>query len=144
MKKLIPIIIALVLLAACGQSYEETKRITREQRREAWRKDSAALKIAVMPTLDCLPLFVAQEYELFDTVNGGVRLKLYNAQMDCDTAVLRGRVEGAVTDLCGCNECLLATGDQPQCPYQTAEAVGRQDGGHDALLCNRPADGCGS
>ena len=99
MKKLIPIIIALVLLAACGQSYEETKRITREQRREAWRKDSAALKIAVMPTLDCLPLFVAQEYELFDTVNGGVRLKLYNAQMDCDTAMERGRVEGTVTDL---------------------------------------------
>ena len=98
MKKLIPIIV-VILLAACGQSYEETKRITREQRREAWRKDSAALKIAVMPTLDCLPLFVAQKYELFDTVNGGVRLKFYNAQMDCDTAVLRGRVEGAVTDL---------------------------------------------
>ena len=99
MKKLIPMVVALVLLAACGQSYEETKRITREQRREAWRKDSAALKIAVMPTLDCLPLFVAQQYELFDTVNGGVRLKFYNAQMDCDTAVQRGRVEGFVTDL---------------------------------------------
>ena len=99
MKKLIPMIVALVLLAACGQSYEETKRITREQRREAWRKDSAALKIAVMPTLDCLPLFVAQQYELFDTVNGGVRLKVYQAQMDCDTAVQRGRVEGFVTDL---------------------------------------------
>ena len=100
MKRLLPMIMALVLLlAACGQSYEETKRISREQRREAWRKDSAALKIAVMPTLDCLPLFVAQEYELFDTVNGGVRLKFYNAQMDCDTAIQRGRVEGAVTDL---------------------------------------------
>ena len=99
MKKLIPMVVALVLLAACGQSYEETKRITREQRREAWRKDSAALKIAVMPTLDCLPLFVAQQYELFDTVNGGVRLKVYQAQMDCDTAVQRGRVEGFVTDL---------------------------------------------
>lgn len=99
MKKLIPIIIALVLLAACGQSYEETKRITREQRREAWRKDSAALKVAVMPTLDCLPLYVAQYYQLFDSLNGGVRLKFYNAQMDCDTAILRGRVEGAVTDL---------------------------------------------
>ena len=85
MKKLIPMVVALVLLVACGQSYEETKRITREQRREAWRKDSAALKIAVMPTLDCLPLFVAQQYELFDTVNGGV--------------VQRGRVEGFVTDL---------------------------------------------
>ena len=99
MKKLIPMVVALVLLVACGQSYEETKRITREQRREAWRKDSAALKIAVMPTLDCLPLFVAQQYELFDTVNGGVRLKVYQAQMDCDTAVQRGRVEGFVTDL---------------------------------------------
>jgi NitT/TauT family transport system substrate-binding protein len=99
MKKLIPMIVALVLLVACGQSYEETKRITREQRLEAWRKDSAALKIAVMPTLDCLPLFVAQQYELFDSVNGGVRLKVYQAQMDCDTAIQRGRVEGFVTDL---------------------------------------------
>ena len=99
MKKLIPIIVALLLLAACGQSYEETKRITREQRREAMRKDSAALKVAVMPTLDCLPLYVAQYYQLFDTLNGGVRLKFYNAQMDCDTAILRGRVEGVVTDL---------------------------------------------
>ena len=99
MKKLIPMIVALVLLVACGQSYEETKRITREQRLEAWRKDSAALKIAVVPTLDCLPLFVAQQYELFDSVNGGVRLKVYQAQMDCDTAIQRGRVEGFVTDL---------------------------------------------
>lgn len=99
MKKLIPVVIALLLLAACGQSYEETKRITREQRREAMRKDSVALKVAVMPTLDCLPLYVAQYYQLFDTLNGGVRLKFYNAQMDCDTAMLRGRVEGVVTDL---------------------------------------------
>jgi NitT/TauT family transport system substrate-binding protein len=99
MKKLIPIITVLLLLAACGQSYEETKRITREQRREAMRKDSAALKVAVMPTLDCLPLYVAQYYQLYDTLNGGVRLKFYNAQMDCDTAILRERVEGAVTDL---------------------------------------------
>ena len=92
-------VVAVLLVAACGQSYEETKRITRQQRLEAWRKDSAALKIAVMPTLDCLPLYVAQKYELLDTALGGVRLKLYQAQMDCDTALLRGRVEGAMTDL---------------------------------------------
>ena len=91
--------LTVLLIAACGQSYEETKRITREQRREAFRRDSAALKIAVMPTLDCLPLFVAQQYELFDSVEGGVRLKFYMAQMDCDTAIQRGRVEGVVTDL---------------------------------------------
>ncbi len=89
----------LLLLTACGQSYQETKRISRENRREAARKDSAALKIAVMPTLDCLPLYVARHYELFDTLRGGVRLKFFMAQMDCDTALERGRVEGAITDL---------------------------------------------
>ena len=99
MKKIAFIIIGITLLAACGQSYEETKRISREQRREAMRRDSAALKIAVMPTLDCLPLFVAQQEQLFDTVNGGVRLKMYQAHMDCDTAFERRRVEGMITDL---------------------------------------------
>lgn len=86
-------------MAACGQSYEETKRLSRQQRLEAARKDSAALKVAVMPTLDCLPLFVAQHYNLYDTLRGGVRLKYFKAQMDCDTALQRGRVEGMVTDL---------------------------------------------
>ena len=99
MRRIIPMICCLMLLAACGQSYEETKRIARENRRLALKKDSAALKIAVMPTLDCLPLYVAEQYELFDTLNGGVRLKLFHAQMDCDTALERGRVEGAMTDL---------------------------------------------
>ena len=79
----------LLLLIACGQSYEETKRQNRQQRREAMRRDSAALKIAVMPTLDCLPLYVAEYYQLFDTINGGVRLKYFKAQIDCDTAIER-------------------------------------------------------
>ena len=100
MRKLLLIVaVVLLLLAACGHSYEETKRITRQQRRAAWQKDSAALKIAVMPTLDCLPLFVAQQERLLDTVYGGVRLKYFAAQIDCDTAFERGHVEGMVTDL---------------------------------------------
>ena len=99
MRNLIILFLGVLLLAACGQSYEETKRLTREQKREAARKDSAALKVAVMPTMDCLPLFVAQHYNLYDTLRGGLRLKYYMAQMYCDTALMRGRVEGSVTDL---------------------------------------------
>ena len=89
----------MLLMVACGQSYEETKRMTRKQRLEAMRKDSAAFKIAVLPTLDCLPFYVAEQEGWLDTLNGGVRLKHYMAQMDCDTAFYRGRVEGMVTDL---------------------------------------------
>jgi ABC-type nitrate/sulfonate/bicarbonate transport systems, periplasmic components len=99
MKKIVFAIIGLMLLVACGQSYEETKRQNRQQRREAMRKDSAALKVAVMPTLDCLPMYVAEYHQLFDTLNGGVRLKHFMAQIDCDTAMERNRVEGTVTDL---------------------------------------------
>ena len=88
----------LLVLAGCGQSYEETKRLSREQRKKIVREDSAALKIAVMPTLDCLPLFIAKDHHLFDTIVD-IRLKRYTAQMDCDTAMMRGRVEGVVTDL---------------------------------------------
>jgi len=99
MKKMILAIVCLLLIAACGQSYEETKRIKRQQQREAMRKDSAMLKVAVMPTLDCLPLYVARQEQLFDTIHGGVLLRVYQAQMDCDSAFLRGHVEGMVTDL---------------------------------------------
>ncbi|MBR1411346.1 MAG: ABC transporter substrate-binding protein [Prevotella sp.] len=98
MKKLLIGIIALLVLAACGQSYEETKRLSRQQRLRLWREDSAALKIAVMPTLDCLPIYVAKERQMFDTAVD-IRLKRYKAQMDCDTALIRGRAEGAITDL---------------------------------------------
>lgn len=99
MRKFLYTMISLILLSACGQSYEETKRLSRQQRREAMRRDSAALKVAVMPTLDCLPMYVAEYHQLYDTLNGGVRLKPFKAHIDCDTAIERQRVEGSVSDL---------------------------------------------
>lgn len=98
MKKLLFGIIAALMCFGCGQSYEETKQKTRAQQRRLAREDSAALKIAVMPTLDCLPLFVAEDHQLFDTIVD-IRLKAFTAQMDCDTALINGRVEGSITDI---------------------------------------------
>lgn len=87
------------LIASCAQSANERHRLSRQERLKLAHEDSVALKIAVMPTLDCLPLYVANKYNLFDSLGADVRLRLYTAQMDCDTALQRGRVEGAVTDL---------------------------------------------
>lgn len=98
-KSLLVIVLAALGFAGCGQSFEEQQRIHRAARRQLMREDSAALKVAVMPTLDCLPLYVAKERRLFDTLGVDIRLKHFKAQMDCDTALVNKRVEGAVTDL---------------------------------------------
>ena len=98
MKKLFIGMVAALVVCGCGQSYEETKRLRQEQQKQLLREDSAALKVAVLPTLDCLPFFVAEERAMFDTAVD-IRLKQFTAQMDCDTAFLRRRVEVAVSDL---------------------------------------------
>ena len=98
MRKILIGIVAALVLFSCGQSYEETKRITRAQRLKRAHEDSAALKVAVLPTLDCLPVFLAKDHQMFDTVVD-IRLKRFTAQMDVDTALMNKRVEIGVTDL---------------------------------------------
>ena len=98
MKKVFWIIATICLISGCGQSYEETKRITRAQRLKMLREDSAALKVAVLPTLDCLPIYLAKDHQLFDTVVD-IRLKKFTAQMDIDTALTNNRVQLGVNDL---------------------------------------------
>ena len=87
--------LAVPLLLSCGNDEKTADEIARE----AFVADSAALKVAVTPTLDCLPLFVAEEEGLFQQCGLNVRLRLFQAQMDQDTAMVRGRVEAMTTDL---------------------------------------------
>ena len=98
MKKLLWIIVTICLVMGCSESYEETKRITKAQRLKAMREDSAALKVAVLPTLDCLPIYLAKDHQMFDTAVD-IRLKQFTAQMDIDTALANHRVEVGVSDL---------------------------------------------
>ncbi len=98
-RNLMLLLLSLALLAACGQSDEERQGQTARERERQAREDSAALKVGVMPTLDCLPMYVARMYGLYDSLGVDVRLRHFTAQMDCDTALQRGRIEGSVTDL---------------------------------------------
>lgn len=99
MKQLLWIIVAVAVFAACGQSENERKRLSRAERIRLQKEDSAAFKVAVMPTLDCLPLYVARYHGLFDSLKADVRLRRFTAQMDCDTALTGGSVEAGVTDV---------------------------------------------
>ena len=103
-KSYILLLLGVSLLFACGKSYEEQKRITRAERLRLAREDSLALKGAVMPTLDCLPVYLMKEGMLYDSTKLDLRLRVFASQMDCDTAVMRNRVEGSVTDLVRANK----------------------------------------
>lgn len=99
MKKAFFFILLTVLLSACADSYETQKQLQRAQQQEYRRADSLALKVGVLPTLDCLPLYVAKERRLFDTLGVDVRLKQLGAQIDCDVAFSNKQIEGMVSDL---------------------------------------------
>ena len=99
MKKILLFLLTIFVLASCGESEETKRKLSQEERERLHREDSLALKVAVLPTMDCLPLFVAKEEGLFDSLKVDVRLRMWNAQMDCDEALKKGSVEGVVTDL---------------------------------------------
>lgn len=89
-------LIIIGLCTACGDSRAEKDK---KAKRELQIQDSLAMKIGTLPTFDCMPLFVAKERGLFDSLGVDIRLRQFRAQMDCDTALAGGSVQGSVTDL---------------------------------------------
>lgn len=89
----------ILILSACGQSYEEARRISKAEHDRKMKEDSLALKIGVLPTLDCLPLYVAKEQCLFDTAKADIRLKPFMSQIDCDAALIAEKQKAALPTL---------------------------------------------
>ena len=87
------------MLVSCGKSAEQQASEQQAKKKAELAKYQAAFKVAVMPTLDCLPAYLLKDSLLYDTAKVDIRLKEYNAQMDCDTAMIRHRVQAAFSDL---------------------------------------------
>ena len=96
MKKLRLPHLFLLLAGLCGACGSHTETADPA---ETARQDSLALKVALMPTLDCLPFYYADRCGIFKDLGLDVRLHTFNAQMDCDTAFARGHVDFSYTDL---------------------------------------------
>ncbi len=93
------LILVLFALVSCGKSNKEVqaeRKAKKEAEIVAYQK---AYKIAVMPTIDCLPAYLLKDSVLYDTTKVDIRLCRYNAQMDCDTAMIGGSVQVAFSDL---------------------------------------------
>lgn len=90
---------AVLCVAACGESDETRQQRAKAEQDKLDAADRAALKVGVMPTLDCLPIYLLADSVFYDTTKVDIRLRPFTAQMDCDTALFGGSVEGSVTDL---------------------------------------------
>lgn len=89
------ILVLTLTLTACGGNDSQTQNTSNE----TMLADSTSWRIAVTPTIDCLPLFLASDHGFFERAGVKVVLFPYEAQMDVDTALQRSRVDGAMTDL---------------------------------------------
>jgi len=88
---LIPLFAFITLLVSIASCHSETPTNS--------NPDSTCLRIAVLPTADCLPLYIADSLGLFDSLDVDIQLLTYEAAMDADTAFRHGWVDGCVTDL---------------------------------------------
>ena len=98
-KHIVIFLLSTLILTACGQSYEEARKQSKAEYEKRKKEDSLALKVGVLPTLDCLPMYVAKEQCLFDTAKADIRLKQFMSQIDCDAALKAEKTEGGITDL---------------------------------------------
>ena len=78
-KQVLACILTAALLLSCNNNAEKETKQTREY-------DSLTIRLAVLPTVDCLPFYYAEEEGLFDSLGIKVKLKTYRAAMDADTA----------------------------------------------------------
>lgn len=93
MNKLILLVLSMlsVLLTGCnGQGGEKVV---------ADSMDSASLRIAVLPTVHCLPFFIAEKYGMYESAGLDVSLSVYDAAMNADTAFVKGHVNLLATDV---------------------------------------------
>lgn len=61
--------------------------------------DSAALSVALGPTLDCLPFYYAEASGIYDALGLNVDIRSFSAQFDRDTALLGTTADGIFSDL---------------------------------------------
>lgn len=91
--------LVILVLAGCGKSADQQALEQQAKKKAQLAQYQSAFKVAVMPTLDCLPAYLLKDSLLYDTAKVTILLKAYNAQMDCDTAMLNHRVQAAFSDL---------------------------------------------
>lgn len=88
----------LLFISSCDKTNKEKVERSQKEILEQRRLDSLALKVGATPTMDCLPLFIAQEKGWYKNDGVDIRIKLRNSHLDLDTLLAGGYIEGSATE----------------------------------------------
>ena len=61
--------------------------------------DSTAIKLGLMPTIDCLPFYYADSTGIFDSLGINVKLITFESAIDADTSFVKGHIDAIASDL---------------------------------------------
>lgn len=92
------LLLIVASLASCN-SKEARKQKELEALKAQQVEDSLSLKVGVLPTLDCLPVLLAKDLGLFDTLQVDVHLHEFFGAIDSDKAFLDNKQDVFFTDL---------------------------------------------
>lgn len=79
-------------MMSCGKSEESNNNIKTVD-------DSLAVTIGVFPSLDALPLILANDWGIMDSLGISAKFYVYRSQMDCEKALSDNKVDVAMTDM---------------------------------------------
>ena len=91
--KLLLHLLCVLMLVICGCGHDN-KKVEADV-----DSDSTLIRVALLPTMDCLPYFVADKCGIYTTLGIEVRLDVFEAAMDADTAFANGHDDVLVTDV---------------------------------------------
>lgn len=69
-----------------------------DEKKESVKNNTGGMKVAVTPTMDCLPMILADERGITDSLGLDVAMMMFTAHNDVDTALVGGSVVAAFTD----------------------------------------------
>ena len=103
---IVPLLVFAALLLSWVSSCEN--RTNNQENKTAsassvHKEKKSDIKLALVPLIDCLPIYYAHDSGLFDTLRLSVSLTTFNSQIDCDTAITGGNYDLAYTDLIRAN-----------------------------------------
>ena len=65
----------------------------------AGTQDSLAIRMAVLPTIDCLPFYYAEQEGIYDSLGLNLKLETFASAMDADTAFCNKHVDAIASDM---------------------------------------------